>query len=59
MSDASIAWWMKEVFGGALPIALALVDAQHTGNKRSRLLRGSKGQTVFMVHVLHHIGNGE
>ena len=32
MSDASIAWWMKEVFGGALPIALALVDAQHTGN---------------------------
>jgi hypothetical protein len=31
MSDASIAWWMKEVFGGALPIALALVGAQHTG----------------------------
>jgi hypothetical protein len=27
MSDASIAWWMKEVFGGALPIALALVGA--------------------------------
>jgi hypothetical protein len=32
MSDASIAWWMKEVFGGALPIALALVGTQHTGN---------------------------
>jgi hypothetical protein len=32
MSDTSIAWWMKEVFGGALPIALALVGAQHTGN---------------------------
>lgn len=31
MSDASIAWWMKEVFGGALPIALSLVGAQHTG----------------------------
>jgi hypothetical protein len=31
MSDTSVAWWMKEVFGGALPIALALVGAQHTG----------------------------
>ena len=31
MSEASIAWWMKEVFGGALPIALSLVGAQHTG----------------------------